>query len=287
MGLEKNTSVYTNEKKRNVELEENLEELLEMEMKKNPGQMNVEKIDSIIVLLNQLTESKEEEFDKEKFSEKYLQPYIKSFKKEENYGIFISVKAIIIMMALGLSLGTGNHLVVKATGHGILENIKRKADIFYFDLVKKQENEIEPYENFSADQQTGQFVVKEFSSWEEMEEKVGRKIKIPCYIPENMSEEKIHYLEVGDHNFELSRSYRKNDQYILFQAGLYRDMGKLGILSQGKEELIFEKRIGDFYAAAYQGEDSILAFFEEDQVMYIIETNLSDTDLEKFIKEIR
>ena len=191
------------------------------------------------------------------------------------------------MMVLVLSFGTGNHLVVKATGHGILENIKRKADIFYFNLVKKQEKEIEPYENFSADQQTRQLTVREFSSWEEMKGKIGRKIQVPCYIPENMSEEKIHYLEVGDHNFELSRSYRKNEQYILFQAGLYQDEGKLGILSQGKENLIFEKKIGDFDVVAYKGEDSILAFFEEGQVMYLIETNLAEPELERFIEGIQ
>ena len=287
MGLQKDTSVYVEDKEKNIELEKNLKELLEKEMDKNPDQMNVEKIDSIIALLNQLTESKEEEFDKEKFSKKYLHTYIKSSWKEENYGIFISVKAIIIMMVLVLSFGTGNHLVVKATGHGILENIKRKADIFYFDFVKKQEKEIETYENFSAVQQTGQFMVKEFSSWEEMEEEMEREFKVPCYIPDNMSEEKIHYLEVGDHNFELSRSYRKNEQYVLFQVSLYQKDGKIGILSQEKENLIFEKKIGDFYVVGYKGEDSILAFFEEGQIMYIIETNLAEPELEMFIQGIR
>ena len=129
MELKKDTSNYKiNEEDSNKNLKYDLEQLLEKELKKSPNEINAEKIDSIVSLLNQFDGEKDgEDIEKEAFAKKYLQGYIDKPKKESRHGIFISIKAACIILAVMMTLGFGNYLSVKATGNGIFSNIKRKA----------------------------------------------------------------------------------------------------------------------------------------------------------------
>lgn len=51
--------------------------------------------------------------------------------------------------------------------------------------------------------------------------------------------------------------------------------------------MLFEKTIGVFYVNAYQKQGDILAFFQDEQLMYSIETNLGEKELEQIIGEMK
>ena len=289
MEQKKDTSNYlVNEEDSNKNLKYNLEQLLEKELEKSPVEINVEKIDSIVALLSQFDgEKKGEDIEKEGFAKKYLQEYIGKSKKERKYGVFISLKAACILLAIIMTLGFGNYLSVKATSRGILSNIRRKADIFYFEVIKKDDTEILSYENLSENQDYEELGQSQFASWEELKEKLQLEIKRPYYIPEEMKADKINYLNAGDYNFQLSRSYRGDDKYILLSISSFSDEGKVSILADETENILFEKTIGGFYVSAYKKQDDILAFFQDEQLMYSIETNLDEKELEQFILDIK
>ena len=217
MELKKDTSNYKiNEEDSNKNLKYDLEQLLEKELKKSPNEINAEKIDSIVSLLNQFDGEKDgEDIEKEAFAKKYLQGYIHKPKKESRHGIFISIKAACIILAVMMTLGFGNYLSVKATGNGIFSNIKRKADIFYFEVIKKDDAEMISYENFSENQEYEELGQRQFSSWEDLKEQLQLEVKAPYYIPDGIKADNINYLNVGNHDFQLSRSYRGDDKYIL------------------------------------------------------------------------
>ena len=211
----------------------------------------------------------------------------KNPKKARKYGIFISVKAASIILAVIVTLGFGNYFSVKATGNGIFGNIKRKADIFYFEVIKKDDAEMISYENFSENQEYEELGQRQFSSWEVLKEQLQLEIKIPYYIPEEVKADKINYLNVGDHDFQLSRSYRGDDKYILLSISSFSDEGKVSILADETENMLFEKTIGGFFVIAYKKQDDILAFFQDEQLMYSMETNLEEKELEQIILEIK
>ena len=186
-----------------------------------------------------------------------------------------------------MTLGFGNYFSVKATGNGIFSNIKRKADIFYFEVIKKDDIELVSYENFSENQEYEKLRQRQFSSWEELEEELQLGVKIPYYVPEEVKADKINYLNVGNQDFQLSRSYRGDEKYILLSISSYREEGKISMLVDEAGEMLFEKTIGNFYVVAYQNQEDILAFFQEGQLMYCIETNMGEKELEQFILEIK
>ena len=289
MELKKDTSNYMIiEEDSNKNLKYDLEQLLEKELKKSPNEINAEKIDSIVSLLNQFDGEKDgEDIEKEAFVKKYLQGYIHKPKKESRHGIFISVKAACIILAVMMTLRFGNYLSVKASGNGIFSNIKRKADVFYFEVIKRDDAEIISYENFSENQEYEDLGQRQFSSWEELKEQLQLEVKIPYYIPEDMKADKINYLNVGDHDFQLSRSYRGDEKYILLSISSYSDKGKISMLADEVGEILFEKTISDFYIVAYKNQEDILAFFQDEQLMYSIETNIGEKELEQFILEIK
>lgn len=276
------------EEENNKNFKYNLEQLLEKELEKSPNEINAEKIDSIVALLSQFDGEKEgEDIEKETFAKKYLQEYIGKPKKESRYGIFISAKAASIILAVIMTLGFGNYFSVKAINRGILDNIRRKADIFYFEVIKKDDTEILSYENPSENQDYEELGQSQFSSWEELKEELQLEIKTPYYIPEKMDADKINYLNVGDHDFQLSRSYRRDDKYILLSISSFNNEGKVSILAAEAENILFERTIGDFYVIAYKKQEDILAFFQDEQLMYSMETNLDEKELEQIILEIK
>lgn len=289
MELKKDTSNYMiNEEDSNKKLKYDLEQLLEKELEKSPDEINAEKIDSIVSLLNLFDGKKEgEDIEKEVFAKKYIQGYIGKPKKESRHGIFISVKAACIILAVMMTLSFGNYLSVKATGNGLFNNIKRKADIFYFEVIKKDDAEIISYENFSENQEYEELGKRQFSSWEELEEELQIEMKTPYYVPEEIKADKINYLNVGNQDFQLSRSYRGDEKYILLSISSYSDEGKISMLADEVGEILFEKTISDFYIVAYKNQEDILAFFQDEQLMYTIETNLGEKELEQFILEIK
>lgn len=274
------------EEEEKIQLKQNLERLLEKELEKSPNEINVERIDAVISLLAEEKKRKEDVLTKEVFSNKYLQDFMRNTEKEKRYGIFISGKVAAILIMFLIIFGTGNHIVVKATGQGILANIKRKADIFYFDFVKNKE-EMEEYTNLQEDQEIESLAVKEFSSWETLKEEEQVNFRVPKYIPKKMDFGKIQYLKIPDSGFELSRSYENETAYIRLHISAYGEEGKTGILSQNIEHQLYEKRIGDYVVTTYQGEGYILAFFEEGQTLYTVETNLEEEELEYFIEEMK
>lgn len=186
-----------------------------------------------------------------------------------------------------MTLGLGNYLSVKATNQGIFSNIKRKAGIFYFEVIKKDDTEILSYENLSENQDYEELGQRQFSSWEELKEQLQLEVKIPYYIPEEMNADKINYLNVGDHEFQLSRSYRGDDKYILLSISSFNNEWKVSILADEAENILFEKTIGDFYVIAYKNQEDILAFFQDEQLMYSMETNLEEKEQEQIILEIK
>ena len=163
-----------------------------------------------------------------------------------------------------MTLGFGNYFSVRATGNGIFSNIKRKADIFYFEVIKKDDAEMVSYENFSENQEYKELQKTQFSSWKELEEQLPLEITIPYYIPEELKADKINCLSVGEHDFQLSRSYHGDDKYLLLSIRSCDDEGYFSILADETGNMFFEKTIGVFYVNAYQKQGDILAFFQDE-----------------------
>ena len=107
-----------------IKLRVELNAALESELSKSPDEMNTEKIDSIIELLNRLDEdsSTEQEMSKDQFAEKYLKGVIKY--RERGAGYF---KVAIIFVGLILCVSVCNFISVRATSKSLFFLAKEKA----------------------------------------------------------------------------------------------------------------------------------------------------------------
>ena len=288
MELKNNTPNYKIDKEeKNEKLKYELEELLEKELEKTSDDIDVEKIDSIVSLLSQLQGKNEtEQMDKDTFAKKYLKGYISEPKSQNKYGVFISIKAASIILVFIMVFGFGNYFSVKATNRGILSNIKNKVDVFYFEVIKRNSMDISETENFSEEEKHGGLEQRYFSSWEELRDELELEFKIPHKIPEKSKEERIYYQQLDD-DFEISRSYYNGDKYIKFCVGLFNDDGVYSTFVDEIGNILFEKSIGNFYVVAYKIQDNIQAFFQDEQLIYSIETNLKEKELEQFILEMK
>lgn len=288
MELKNNTPNYKIDKEeKNEKLKYELEELLEKELEKTSDDIDVEKIDSIVSLLSQLQGKNEtEQMDKDTFAKKYLKGYISEPKSQNKYGVFIGIKAASIILVFIMVFGFGNYLSVKATNRGILSNIKNKVDVFYFEVIKRNSMDISETENFSEEEKHGGLEQRYFSSWEELRDELELEFKIPHKIPEKFKEERIYYQQLDD-DFEISRSYYNEDKYIKFCVGLFNDDGVYSTFVDEIGNILFEKSIGNFYVVAYKIQDNIQAFFQDEQLIYSIETNLKEKELEQFILEMK
>ena len=83
---------------------------------------------------------------------------------------------------------------------------------------------------------------------------------------------------------EWNLTYEENE---LLSISSYSDEGKISMLADEVGEILFEKTISDFYIVAYKNQEDILAFFQDEQLMYSIETNIGEKELEQFILEIK
>ena len=92
---------------------------------------------------------------------------------------------------------------------------------------------------------------------------------------------------MGEHDFQLSRSYHGDDKYLLLSIRSCDDEGYFSILADETGNMLFEKTIGGFYVNAYQKQGDILGFFQDEQLMYSIETNLGEKELEQIIGEMK
>ena len=92
---------------------------------------------------------------------------------------------------------------------------------------------------------------------------------------------------MGGNDFQLSRSYRGDDKYILLSISSFSDEGKVSILADETGNMLFEKTIGDFYVIAYKNQEYISVFFQDEHMMYSMETNLGEKELEQIILEIK
>ena len=273
----------------NARLRIELEEMLEKELEKSPNVINTKKIDSITILLNQLDGIEEDDsFDKNEFAQKYLHEYIRTPQKAKVYS-FLSrrmrvASAILVFIVI---FALGNYVSVKATNQGILTNVKEKIDVFYFEVIKKDAAESIEYSNFSDIQERSGLLSEKYNSWEEVRQEIQFDFKIPQYIPKGFVENEIYYQKIGEVDFEISRSYYSGDRYILFYIGSFSNNGRFSTLVDEVESVLFEKPIGDFYVISYQIQNDIQAFFQDDKFIYLVETNLSESELEKFIREVR
>ena len=126
-----------------------------------------------------------------------------------------------------------------------------------------------------------------FSSWEEVKQQLKLEFKIPCYIPSGFEEEKICYQKLDENDFEISRSYFNDSDYIRLQINMFTDEGTFSTFVEDIDGILFEKLIGDSYVTAYKIQDNIHAFFQDTQFVYFIETNLEEQELIEFILEMR
>lgn len=289
MELKNNTPNYKIDKEeKNEKLKYELEELLEKELEKTSDDIDVEKTDSIVSLLSQLQGKNEtEQMDKDTFAKKYLKGYISEPKSQNKYGVFISIKVASIILVFIMVFGFGNYLSVKATNRGILSNIKNRVDVFYFEVIKKDHIDSIPIESFSEEENHGELEQRYFSSWEEAKQQLKMEFKIPCYIPSGFEEEKICYQKLDKNDFEISRSYFNDSDYIRLQINMFTDEGTFSTFVEDIDGILFEKSIGDSYVTAYKIQDNIHAFFQDTQFVYFIETNLEEQELIEFILEMR
>lgn len=283
-----NTPNQIKKEDENEKLKVQLEKMLEEELEKSPCNINTKKIDSITILLEQMDGIKEDGyFDKDEFAERYLCEYIKPQKNKAYNLSFKRMRMASVIFIFIVIFALGNYVSVKATNKGIVTLVRERADIFYFDVLKKDTEESAAYDNFSDIQRKNELSGNTYESWEKIKSDVEYDFRIPYFIPKGFEGNDISFQEMGEVGFMISRSYYFEDKYIRFYIRAFITEGMTSSLIQDVDTIVYEKTVGDKYVTCYQVEENIQAFFQEENFIYEIITNLSENDIEQIILEMR
>lgn len=283
------TPKYNYEAGDDEKLKRELNSALERELDKSPDEIDTKKVDSIMLLLEQMDNRTTDcGIDKDEFARKYLKKYVDTRKQNKIY-MFSSksmriASSVLIAMIL---LGMGNYASVRATNKGIFTNIKDRIDIFYFDVIQHTSTDSVSVENLQSNQQIVDLQVTTYSSWEELIEKNNLDILIPYYIPEDYEAENIYYQKKDTLDMGISRYYYKDSNFVRFTVRVFGGSGKWSSYLDETEDSSFERVINSINVIFSKTDDSIQASFQHEQYIYFVDTNLSQEELEKIITEMR
>ncbi len=264
-----------------IKLRVELNAALENELLKSPDEMDTEKIDSIIELLNRLNEdnSTDQEMTKDQFAEKYLKGVIGYRKKGTGY-----FKAAVIFVGLILCVSVCNIISVRATNKSLFFLAKEKAYLFYYETFGNGNEESKSEDMIEQVRNVPECI---YESWEELTQEEAINILIPTYIPNGFEPMPIHMQKTTVDNIGISRQYINGEFHIRFLARTVGEYGKVLHSEDQYAELSEEKEINGKTVSLYQTEDEMQAMFQDGQYVYILEADISEEEITKIIEEMR
>ena len=287
----KNTPNYIHKEGDNDALKKELNIALEKELEKSPDEIDTDKIDSMILLLEKLDGGSlqyNSAKDKGIFAKQYLAEYIREPSKSESPAKspvrirFAYASFALLLLFLGV-----NYISVRATQKGIFSNVRETIEVFYFDVIKRNATEVENQEELSPSQEIVELANTTFNTWNEAQVASGYSFKYPQYIPPGFQEGEIHFQKITASDFILSRSYYQEEQYIRFFIRSFDNEAKLSSFIDDRGSILYEKSINGFFVTCYQIEENLQAIFQEDLFIYGLETNLTEETLEEIIMKVR
>lgn len=291
MELNKQAPKFTNKEGEDEKLSEELKHALNRELEKSPDEIDTQKIDSIIMLLNQLEPSSEKRTDisKEEFAQKYLSECkVGPLKKgTDNRVHYRSRKVAVAFVAIFLMFSICNYISVKATSKNVFTNIKEKVYILYFDVMGSYTRDNENVEDIGDMQEVVGIEEETYESWDELGQTLNVSFKIPYYIPEGLEPQKIHVQKSGEKDIGISRQYLKENTNITILMRTVGENGKWLSATDQLESLTEKKELNGFEVSFYQVDDALQAVFQDKQFIYVIETNVGQEELERIIVEMQ
>lgn len=291
MELNKQAPKFINKEGEDEKLSEELKYALNRELEKSPDEIDTQKIDSIIMLLNQLEPSSEKRTDmsKEEFAQKYLSeckvgPLEKGTDNRVHYR---SRKVAVAFVAIFLMFSICNYISVKATSKNVFTNIKEKVYILYFDVMGSYTRDNENVEDIGDMQEVVGIEEETYDSWDELGQTLNVSFKIPYYIPEGLEPQKIHVQKSGEKDIGISRQYLKENTNITILMRTVGENGKWLSATDQLESLTEKKELNGFEVSFYQVDDALQAVFQDKQFIYVIETNVGQEELERIIVEMQ
>lgn len=264
-----------------IKLKAELKAALEAELQKSPDEMDTEKIDSMIELLNRLNEDgfTDQEMTKDHFAGKYLKGVIGYRKKGTGY-----FKAAVIFVGLILCVSVCNIISVRATNKNLFFLAKEKAYLFYYETFGNGNGESKSEDMIGQVQNVPECT---YESWEELVQEEAIHILIPTYIPNGFDPMPIHMQKTTADNIGISRQYINGEFHIRFLARTVGEYGKVLHSEDQYAELSEEREINGKTVSLYQTEDEMQAVFQDGKYVYILETDISEEETIKIIEEMR
>lgn len=285
MELKGKAPKYISEEGGNGKLKDELEKDLDRELAKSPDELDSEKIDYIIHLLDKISpmEKDQEEITTELFARKYLNNYTKADKKYISASYMKALKAVAVLLLVILAVCAFNCISVKATDKNIFNFIKEKAYIIYFNVMG---NAAEKEESHISEDDIQNISEMEFSSWEELQSATNLAFMIPHYIPELLEAGTIHYQGADMRNAGVSRQYFNEEYSMRFIIRTIGGNGELLTAIDKLKGLIAKEEINNIETAFYKSDDAFQAIFQDEQFIYIIETNIDLEELKQVIMKM-
>ena len=288
------TPNYQNKVGGDGKLKSELEKALDREMDESPDDIDVQKVDYIIDLLDQIDgiPDDSDKMSKKEFAEKYLPECNVSEprKKMSQKPVGIKTgKAAAGFLIAAFVLIMGNYISVSATSKDIFTFVKSKAYVMYFDVFEKSDSEKTENDDSSAIQETLTPADQQAASWEEAQEISGLGFKIPQFIPGELEAQIIHIQIAEENDVGISRQYynRDDNNYVRFLIRYISGNGKWMSAMDKMNNLIEQKEINDYAVSFYQTDDAIQAMYQDEQFIYVVETNMDQETLETIVEEMR
>ncbi len=275
---------YTDRAGDDQDLREELNRAIDRELEKPPEKIDHAKIDSMIGLLDQMDgRGNEKIMERDEFARKYLNGYVNP-PKGSPLG---RVRAAVVLAAAVLFLGVCNFISVRATSKGIFTNLKEKVYIVYFDVLKNKDREKPSRDRAEEFQEIVDMEENICESWEAAQNAVGTGFKIPQYVPEGMTLQKIHIQQSGESDLGISAQYLDGTYSLRLLIRTISEDGKWLSATDGLEYPPDKKEINALEISFFHSDDAIHAMFQDGDYMYMIETNMEQEILEKVIAEMR
>lgn len=276
--------------KKNENLIRELYKEMEEELEKVPEVMDTYKIKYINLLIAKLEGREELPPDMEpeqflgRFNKKFgldlsLEPFdletaVKRPKKVKrmSWKGRIAVTAAIIAAVAGI----GNTASVLAVDKSLWQIIKETTHGVYFHTMGSREN--------AMDEGVGEYY-ETYSDWESLEESLERRILVPEYIPDGLALELIEK-NIFENSEEIMAYYQNGDIQLNISCEYYIINGDIVKNKGGNEVLGQQRQIGErnVYIST---EDDINIIFAEDNIIYIIDTNLDLREAEKVVENLK
>lgn len=268
--------------KQNEVLIKELYKEMETELDKEPEEMDTEKIRQLSLLLDRLEGRTElpKSLDKQKFFKAFDKKYGFDFHKTGGAAKKIvrynrRWKAVAAVIAMIVTVMVANTATAVAIDKSLWQLLKETRHNYYYRTVEKSETETEPEDLWQEEEM--------FESWEELVASADFPLLNLEYMPEDMEVSRIQKTDIGE-VVKISGYFTYEDTYIQILCEYATNEGRV---VKKKTDGEFEKeQIGERTVKLSEG-DKNKAEFEENGILYIVETNLNMEELKKIVENFK